>query len=421
MTPIRNFDEALEALAKYIPLTRQITGKDITLERMEPLMKALGNPEKRLRIIHVAGTSGKTSTCYFIASLLTSAGRRVGLTVSPHVDSVTERLQINMEPVAESEFATAVGECIGLLQAADVEPTYFELLVGLAYWYFDKTGVDYVVAETGLGGLQDATNIAGRPDKVCIITDIGLDHMHILGDSLREIAGQKAGIIHENNQVFCYRQNDATMEVIEAVCAEKSAVLNIVPDVDDQSENMPGFQRRNFYLAQQVYQYLAERDGLPLLSQSQLAAARKTYVPARMDQVKIGSMQIIMDGAHNEQKMLAFVESFKEKFPNKKAPVLLSLKLGKEFMTVLPIIKPITSKLILTSYTNTQDLPMPSIDAGELAAAARKFGFDDIVEEPDAAKAYETLKNTGSDICVITGSFYLIFQLRQYDKELRRG
>lgn len=421
MTPIRNFDEALEALAKYIPLTRQITGKDITLERMEPLMKALGNPEKRLRVIHVAGTSGKTSTCYFLASLLTSAGRRVGLTVSPHVDSVTERLQVNMQPVPEPEFATAVGECLEILQAAEVEPTYFELLVGLAYWYFDKTGVDYVVAETGLGGLQDATNIAGRADKVCIITDIGLDHMHILGESIREIAWQKAGIIHEGNQVFCYRQDDEVMEVIEAVCAQKSASLNIVPDIDEESDDLPRYQCRNFHLARRVYEHIAAHDGLPLLSEYQLANAREIYVPARMDQVKIGSMQIIMDGAHNEQKMLAFVESFKEKLPNKQVPVLLSLKLGKEFMTVLPIIKPITSKLILTSYTNTQDLPTPSIDAGELAAAAKKFGFDDITQEPDPAKAYEILKNTGSELGVITGSFYLIFQLRQYDKELRHG
>ena len=421
MTSIQSFDDALVALAKHIPLTKQITGKDITLERMQPLMAALGNPEKRLRIIHVAGTSGKTSTCYYLASLLTQAGRKTGLTVSPHVDSVTERLQVNMKPLAEQEFAVAVGDCLDMVKAAGVDPTYFELLVALAYWYFDKIQVDYVVAETGLGGLHDATNIAGEPNKICVITDIGLDHMHILGNTVQEIALQKAGIIHEGNHVFCYKQDDEIMDVIEHAVQEKSAILHVVPKTETKDMSLPGFQRRNFALAQGVYEYIAERDGLPRLTAEGLQRARNTYVPARMDTQRIGDMTIIMDGAHNEQKMQAFVQGFQEAHPQAKVPVLLSLKQGKEFMAVLPLLKPITSQLILTRYENTQDLPVPSIDPGELAAAARKFGFENVVEEPNTTKAYELFKNTGAEVGIITGSFYLIFQLRQHDKELRHG
>jgi dihydrofolate synthase / folylpolyglutamate synthase len=142
---IENLNQAERILAGYIPLVKKITGKDITLERMKPLMQALGNPQNNLKIIHIAGTSGKTSTAYYLANLLKIAGKKVGLTVSPHLDSITERVQIDLEPLGETEFCQAFGEFIDIIKPVEPEPTYFELLMAFAYWYFAKTGVDYVL------------------------------------------------------------------------------------------------------------------------------------------------------------------------------------------------------------------------------------------------------------------------------------
>src|SRR5690606_17665546 len=128
--------EAEELLAEYVPLQRKITGRQVTLERMRPLMSAFGNPHEQLKIIHVAGTSGKTSTAYFMARMLQLSGLRVGLTVSPHVDSVTERVQIGLRPLTEGAFVDALNEYMKILGETSLKPTYFELIVSFAYWYF---------------------------------------------------------------------------------------------------------------------------------------------------------------------------------------------------------------------------------------------------------------------------------------------
>lgn len=143
MAQIRNLQEIEAELAKYVPLVKETAAKNITLDRMRPLMTAVGNPQKRLKIIHIAGTSGKTSTAYYISSLLTAAGKKTGLTVSPHVDSVLERVQIDTKILTEKEFASALSEFMTLVENSKLQPTYFELLVAFAYWYFEKTGVDY--------------------------------------------------------------------------------------------------------------------------------------------------------------------------------------------------------------------------------------------------------------------------------------
>lgn len=409
--------EAEALLAKYVPLMRQLTGRDITLERMRPLMTALSNPHERLKIIHLAGTSGKSSTAYYIANMLTLTGHKTGLTVSPHIDNIAERVQINMQPLRESAFTDALSDYTRIVETGGIEPTYFELLVGFAYWYFDKAGVDYAVVETGLGGMDDSTNIASRPDKICVITDIGLDHMHVLGRTVPEIARQKAGIIHSGNTVFMYQQADEIMEVIEERCTEVGAELRLVQDDTGAPalQSLPGFQRRNWTLAKAVFEYVRERDGLPAVNSAQSIHAQ---IPARMDIVRLGGKSLVMDGAHNEQKMRAFATSFKEKYPDKKVPVLLSLKRGKEAVAVLPLLKTITSTLFVTAYRSGEDMPIAAIGPEELNAAAKQFGFASIVTEPDIDKAYGQFISNVSELGVVTGSFYLIGQLRHNHPEL---
>ena len=194
---IRNLSEANAALLPYVSQTPRMTGDDLKLERVMKLMDVLGNPQDKLPVIHIAGTSGKTSTGYYMAALLKAGGKKAGLTISPHIDSVNERVQIGGSPLPEAEFCSELGNFLEIIRGAGQSPSYFELLYAFALWVFVRRGVDYAVVETGLGGLLDATNVTGRADKVCIITDIGFDHEYVLGSGLAQIAAQKIGIVHD--------------------------------------------------------------------------------------------------------------------------------------------------------------------------------------------------------------------------------
>lgn len=420
MPQINSIDEANQALAAFVPITKELTGRDITVDRMRLLMAHVGKPEKKLKIIHLAGTSGKTSTAYYMASLLQQSGQKVGLTVSPHMDSVTERVQINLQPVDDTEFCRALTDFLKITEDFSPKPSYFELIIAFAFWYFARQNIDYVVLETGVGGLHDATNIAGRKDKVCIITDIGYDHMHLLGNTLKEIAAQKAGIIHPGNHVYMYDQTEEINRVVKQYASKQQAPVTLLDEVAERQKSadtvsfaaLPMYQQRNWLLARGAYEFIAKRDGLSELDHEALQSSLRIQIPGRMDITHVNGSIVVMDGAHNEPKMRAFVESFQVKFPDQKAAVLLSLKEGKEFQEVLPLLEPVTSCLILTTFTQGQDLPSVPIDPHILAAEARKTGFTKVYVQPDQKKAYRKLLDEPGELKIITGSFYLLSQLR---------
>lgn len=416
---IRSIEEANRALLEYVPLVSQLTGKDTTLERIVPLMARLGNPQDKIPIIHIAGTSGKTSTAYFIASLLRSAGKRVGLTVSPHVDSVTERVQVDGKPLADEKFCAYLGEFLEVVRELTTKPSYFELLCAFSFWVFEREKVDYAVIETGMGGLYDATNVAGRPDKVCVITDIGFDHMHVLGHTMREIAAQKVGIVHENNPLIMYQQSAEVNEVIERWAAQHHAELHITTQAAEHSRygadfaaGLPDFQKRNWLLAYAAYRFLNARDNLSELSMEQQRSSQSVQVPGRMDIRLVGGKTIVMDGAHNEQKMSAFLASFKVRYPGVKPAVMVALKEGKEPASVAPLVASVADRVIVTKFQTSQDLPARSMSPETLAALLQEAGMRDVRVEPDLDRAYELLIGGPEDVCVITGSFYLLSQLR---------
>lgn len=405
---IRNLQEANQALLPYVPLVVQLTGKHTTLERIEPLMKLVGSPQDRLRVIHIAGTSGKTSTAYFMAALLHAGGKTVGLTVSPHVDSVTERVQLNGKPLAETEFCQLLGEFLELITPAKQSPSYFELLYAFSLWVFDRLGVDYAVVETGMGGLYDATNVTGRADKVCIITDIGFDHMHILGHTLAEIAAQKIGIVHDHNQVFMYEQSEDIMKIVREWATQHQAPVQLV-DVREQDRS---YQQRNWFLAYQTYDYLEKRDKLQHLTSQVLEKTQKIQVPGRMDIRQVRGKTVVMDGAHNLQKMTAFINSFRQLYPDAKPTVLLAFKEGKEYEALLPLLTGLADYFIVTVFNTTQDLPVKSMDPEVLATALREAGAQKLKTVTNQKQAVEALLAAPGQICIITGSFYLLSQIR---------
>ena len=418
VSEMKTLRDAELALRPYVPLVAQLSGGNTTLERIEPLMKLIGNPEDRLRIIHIAGTSGKTSTSYYIAGLMQATGSSVGLTVSPHVDKISERVQINGQPLSDAEFCSELGIFLRLIQTAAQTPSYFELLYAFSLWVFDRRGVDYAVIETGMGGLYDATNVAKRADKVCVITDIGYDHMHVLGNTLPEIAAQKIGIVHNQNVAITYRQSDEIMNVFRDWAWQRDSSLIILDQGSEQTsfgetlEHMPAYQRRNWLLAHHAYQFVRDRDQLTLASTQAVAMTQLIQIPARMEIVARGGKTLVMDGAHNEQKMQAFVSSFQQRFPGIRPAVLVALKTGKEYQAVSPILSQLTDTIIVTTFDTSQDLPAHSMDTELFAGSLRKAGIQNVTIVPDHRLAYDTLMQNPHNVCVITGSFYLLSQLR---------
>jgi dihydrofolate synthase/folylpolyglutamate synthase len=371
-------------------------------------MELLGNPHDRLKVIHIAGTSGKTSTAYYLAALLTVSGMKVGLTVSPHVDSVRERVQINGLPLSEAEFCMELGAFLEIVKQAGQQPTYFELLYAFALWVFDRQKVDYAVVETGMGGTHDATNVARREDKLCVITDIGLDHTHLLGETVAQIAEQKAGIIHAGNHVIMYEQSPEVMDVINKRVDNHEASIQVI---EQPTKKETLYQYRNWYLAERAYKYLCSRDELTNLTKQVLEETQQIQVPARMEVIQKESKTIVMDGAHNAQKMTAFVESFQAQYPTRKAVVLMALKEGKEYEELVNIMAPIAAKVITTTFETTQDLPVVSMDPAVIAQAFEQTGVPS-QNVPNQHQALQTLVEAPEQIAIITGSFYLLSQIR---------
>ncbi len=420
---IRSIQEAHRALQPYVPLVAQLTGKDTTLDRIVPLMEMLGNPQNDLKIIHIAGTSGKTSTAYYMAALLQAAERKVGLTVSPHIDSVTERVQVNGSPISDADFCEQLGIFLDIVEKLAEQPSYFELLYAFAIWVFANQKVDYAVIETGLGGLYDATNVAARADKVCIITDIGFDHIKILGNTLEAITTQKIGIVHQHNPVFMYQQAPEIMKVVEKWTDDYQAPLIAITQegeatLEEQSlMPMPDYQKRNWLLARHTYRYISGRDGLPDLLAESLEATQLLQVPARMDVKQVGQKTLIMDGAHNLQKMTAFIDSFKHQYPNVKPAVLVAFKEGKEYELVVPLLAELASRIIVTTVQTSQDLPTRSVDPDVLCKAFVDFSEHLVAEAiTDNHEAYRSLLSSESKTLVITGSFYLLAQIRNNER-----
>lgn len=415
MVMLKSFEDARRVLADYVPAAGGMR-KAYKLDRMRQLMAGLGDPQNKLKIVHVAGTSGKTSTCYYIAALLQSAGQRVGLTISPHVDEINERIQINLSPLPEDEFCYELSKFLNLIEQTSIQPTYFELLIAFAYWEFVRQKVDYAVVEVGLGGLLDGTNVATRRGKICVITDIGLDHTDVLGTELAGIATQKAGIIQPGSTVFSYRHNDEIMSVVREIASEKAADLYELesPDMGELPMDVPLFQKRNWFLAERVAQYVLERDKVQQPTSDVWRETARTHIPARMEIISLGTKTVILDGAHNAQKMQVLMASLKDRFLDQKFSVLLSLVDGKDLDVsgVLAEIKPLTKSLTVTSFGTQQDLPKISINPRIVAASARKLGFEtvEVISKPE--EAFHSLVDTAEDFVLVCGSFYLLNHIR---------
>lgn len=383
-----------------------------TLDRMHELMSRLGNPQNNLKIVHIAGTSGKTSTAYFIRGMLEAAGQKTGLTVSPHIEDIAERAQIGGKPLVESTYVSYVNEFKQLVEAmSDVSPTYFELVIAFAFWVFEKEKVDYAVVETGLGGLLDATNVADRSDKLCVITPIGYDHTEILGDALEQIARQKAGIVRPENDVVISIRNKRLI----------SCFMTGVIHWQDASRipELPIYQHENWQLAQTTFEILSRRDDLPRLSSSDYSSVAKQTPPGRYEVINTHGKIVILDGAHNPQKLTAFIASLPDEYiASSRFLIGLSDAPDTKIEQCVSILTDLQRPLLCTEFAVGQDIKYrSSVSAATLATLCRDKGAD-ANPKRDTGLALQQLLLSDEPVAIITGSLYLVSVAREQLRNL---
>ena len=441
---IRTFKQAEVYLALHIPkqIQQRFPG-ELGLKRAKYFLHLLGDPQEKLKIIHVAGTSGKGSTCYLISSLLEPQGFKVGFHQSPHLIDVRERFQINNKIISKEEFIFYLNKIISIIDIVERTfhgpPTYFEILVGLAYFIFSEKEVDYAVIETGLGGWYDATNSVERPDKLAVLTKIGLDHVAILGKTIQEIAFQKAMIINKNSQAISIKQVSEAEKVIKQVAEKKQAKIYFVSKssfrspfseernpakrYDLRSRSLTSFemtknlgligdyQKENAGLALTVVNFLSKRDGFLINKKQTALVFSKAYFPGRFDVKKINGKTVIFDGAHNPQKIVAFINALIKEYSDKKFNFLIAFKFGKDYKKMLKIIIPWADSIILTSFfTENQDMINLSEKPSIVSQQLKKLGFTNFEVIPSLRKALEFILNKKEPI-VVTGSLYLLGEI----------
>lgn len=408
MKDLTTLSQVEAELLSYAP--NRLYGADYKLERVTKLLAHIGNPQQNLRVIHVAGTSGKTSTAYYVRGLLETTGATVGLTVSPHIKTTCERIQIGGAPVSEEKFVQYFNEFYPLVIGFDPRPTYFELMTAFAYWVFDKEKVDYAVVEVGLGGRYDATNTVTRQDKVCIINSIGYDHTEILGETLAEIAGEKAGIIQERNVVFTVPQEEEAAQVIAAEVAKKDATLTTIQPTVDHSLSVPAFQQHNFQLALAAVRYTASRDGLTL-PRDVSEVAKNVVVPGRFEIYMIGEKTVVLDGAHNPQKLEAVLGELKERAMQPAVVVAaLSEAPDRKVAECVRLLSEYSDRSIYTTFTVQRDVLRRSVGFEQFSHYIRPE--DSLVEVP--AAAFKRALQGDEPYVIVTGSLYLVSVLRPF-------
>ncbi len=409
--------DAETAFLRYVPKP-SLAAKPYTLATITKLLEHLGNPHDTLRVIHVAGTSGKTSTSYFIRGLLQEAGQKTGLTVSPHITSIKERVQIDGDVLPDELYLAYASEFLEQVEASRVTPSFFEVMMAFAFWVFEKERVDYAVVETGMGGLLDGSNVTRRPDKIAIITDIGLDHTHILGHTIKEIALQKAGIIHPGNQLFLIDQPAEATTPIVKYARSQQAVVHIVSS-RLQSE-LPTYQQRNWSLAKTVYSYVQDRDGLSPLTNQQYEHAMKQTPPGRLEQLPCGDKLAILDGAHSPQKLQALANALKGMGISQTA-AMASFVNAPEYKLVdnMAALRSFASHLIIPEFMVVQDIAKQSPPAEEIKALAQNAGIRSLSVQRDVRQGVDGLLARPEKVVIITGSLYLVSQARAYLEKQR--
>lgn len=332
---------------------------NLGLERISKILELLGNPQENLKIIHVAGTNGKGSTCAMLASVLTQSGYKIGLYTSPHLIDYTERIKINGQDISKEDFSQIIFQIIELAETNSIHITEFEILTALAFVYFNNQKVDFVILETGLGGRLDATNIIKKP-LISVITTIDIDHIDRLGNTIEKIAFEKAGIIKEKVPVITLKDNNG-IEIITKTCSEKSSNLILADSSDYKQKNqkiiaenneyklaLSGlWQLKNLALVLKILEFLNGKDVL-IPMESIKSGLKKVNWPGRFQYIK--DKNIILDGAHNLSGAKLLRESLDYYFPDKKIIWIYSSLNTKDYESIINVLFKPEDVVICTKF-----------------------------------------------------------------------
>ncbi len=423
----KNYIEFRNWLENFIPL---VYGKEeLGLARIENLLKKLGNPQDKFKSIHVGGTSGKGSTCFYISRLLIEKGFSVGLHISPHLIYVGERMQINGEniPVGRLlELANEIGPVVDDIKSKQphLAPSYFEILVAMSFLYFAFEKVDFAVVEVGLGGRLDATNVL-RP-KITVITNVGLDHTEILGDTVEKIAKEKAGIIKNDVPILTGASGKA-LKVIENVAKKRNAQLI---KINTQNNLIMGKTDAFGYVSEPYYtfrhagsSFVSKNQNLALLTVLGLGikldgrTVKKAFDRGYIGRFEHISDMVVVDGAHNTDKVRALVDVLGTQYSSAKVSLVLAFKSGKNWKQMVDILfKNLRVKLaVATQYFASTDMGKGSaVDPKEIASYIQDvYGQPVTVRDNSQEAVFETVsKKSVGDLVLVTGSLYLVGEAR---------
>ncbi len=398
------------------------------LERIKALCELLGNPQDKLKIIHVAGTNGKGSTSTMISNILIKNGFNTGLYISPYVTDFRERIQFNGNMIEHSELAECVEKvkaAVEILLEKGEQTTEFEALTATAFVYFEKKKCDFVVLEVGLGGRFDATNIIKAP-FVSVITSISLDHTAILGDSVEKIAFEKCGIIKFGAETVVYPfQLHEAMKIIKEICDERMNSLR-VPDtgkLEIGEENIEGtnasYDGIDFLLPlagkHMIYNAITaieairslKRFGIDISNNVIASGIESSVMPARMELIRKKPV-VILDGGHNEGCANALAEFIRKHLSDKRIIMVSSMMADKDYLSYMRIVAPFASVFVATKA----DVPR-ALSSDELCEVARKFCSDCYsISEPMKAIAAAANITEKDDVLIVCGSFYLAGEIR---------
>jgi len=396
------------------------------LSKTTNLLKAFGNPHHNQHYIHIAGTNGKGSVGAILESILMQAGLKVGLYTSPHLVSFTERFRINRELITKDQAASLIREIYEVTSQKE-PPTFFELTTAMTLIYFFRKDVDISIIEAGMGGRLDATNVIYP--MVSIITNIGLDHQHFLGDTIIDIAKEKGGIIKKEIDLVTAVDQPPVVKLFESLCRKRDAPFWRVGKharyrrlssgllgyygLQDRFRNLElglkgRFQHRNAALALLALEIL-KRKGMTISDEAIQLGLTDPLWPGRLEEVA-SRPTIILDGAHNPSAMRSLAQAIDNEFHFEKLILVLGIMEDKDISNIFTKILPLAHKVIYTRPTYYR-----AANPQYLMDVAKKFGKDGEVRLP-LSKAIERARDLADKktLILITGSLFTVGEAKSY-------
>ena len=419
-----HYDAALEYLHGTLKF-----GSIFGLDRITKLLDIMGNPHKKLKFIHIAGTNGKGSTTAFISNILIESGYRTGMFTSPYIQRFTERIKINNTEISNIELAELISQIRDSITQMTSEgfehPTEFEIITAAAMEYFYRKNCDFVVLEVGLGGIVDSTNVIDMPEA-SVITTISMDHMDRLGETLGEIASHKAGIIKQNGMVVLYPQEQEAEKVIERVSKEKNARIHKVDfsTISEKSFSLEGqifdykdyrnikigllgqHQMKNAAVAIDTCEILCNK-GFAISHRNILDGLENTTWPGRLEIINKNPL-IMIDGAHNLEGGQALNAALDKYFTQKKKIFMVGFLRDKDFNGIMDMLSSKADTIITVTPNNERAVP-----SAELAGILKSFSNHviDGLSIENGLKIAVDLADRESVICAF-GSLYMIGEIR---------